>query len=238
MKMTTPELEGPRFKVLNLKTLKDSCEKAFGWKPRARQLQTAHTEVLKKLEEEEHDLPYVCGKCQSPIDGDIEVCWACGVVLDDTEDPQIDAEELQKRAKKVGVQVDGRDRNEVVEEVERKEKERRDKTRQSDLSGIEADQINEKLAEHLPDGWTKKRNGQYTTYYDNNLVRRFAVFRRGLNVHFSVDDGFLDEIDGLEFHDAVERKRRHLGRSNYFYVGEIAKDVIAICLRVMRRYSG
>lgn len=236
--MKTPELEGPKFNLLKLADLKANCEAMLGFTPEKRKIRAAYEEVIKALEERGHELPYICGHCNSPIDGEMEKCWACGVVLDDEEDPTVQSDEVEARARKLGIDPDGKDREELTAEVEAAEKAKRAKTRDANLFCIEADRINEKLGELLPDGWRVKRSGQYNSYYDGNGNRRIAVFHRGLNVHFSVEDGVLDGVKHLEFLDAEERKRRHAGRTNYMFTGEISKDALEICATVMKRYDG
>ena len=106
-----------------------------------------------------------------------------------------------------------------------------------DLSGIEAQRLNELMTAELPDGWRKSKARQYYSYFDPSGVRRIAVFHRGLRICFTVDDGLLDDFDDLEFLDAAERKRRHFGRANYQFLGDVAKNALEICRRVFKRYS-
>jgi hypothetical protein len=236
--MTTPELEGPRFKLLNLNALKKHCGEVLDFEPKKRTIRGAYEEVLEELTRRKHETPYVCGYCNAQIDGEMERCWACGSVIDDDEeDPKMTDAEVSTRAKKLGIDPEG-EPEEVKAAVEAAERSRREKTRDADLSGIEAERINEKLTEQMPDGWRKSKANQYTSYWDPNGKRRIAVFTRGLNVHFSVDDGLLDGLEHLEYLDPEERKRRHAGRTNYLFTGEIAREAVEICAKVMGHYSG
>jgi hypothetical protein len=223
------------FKKFKLNDLKKNSESVLGFTPKNRKLKFAYNEVILFLEEKKLD--YACGNCKSPIDDKMSRCWACGDVLDEAEDPEMEVKEIERRAKKLGINTKKMELVDIITEIEKRESKIIANRRDSDLFCIEAKRINEKLGEILPDGWRITKSAQYNSYFDANGKRRIAVFHRGLNVHFSVDDGLLDTVENLEYLDPVERKRRHAGRSNYFYNGEISKNVIEICSMVMKRYS-
>ncbi len=224
---------GPNFKKFKLNDLKSNCKEVLGMTPMNRKLRFAYNEVILFLENKK--LEFECGNCNSPIDDKMKKCWACGDILED-EDPPMEESEIKERAEKLGIETD-KEVKEIKYEIEKTETDLRSKRRDSNLFCIESKNINEKLGQILPDGWRIAKSAQYNSYFDSNGKRRIAVFHRGLNVHFSVDDGLLDSIENLEYLDPIERKRRHAGRSNYFFNGEISKNVIEICAIVMKRYN-
>ena len=235
--MSTPELNEPKWENLKIATLRASSEETLGFKPTSKKLKEAWNEVRAKLEKK-GDLSYLCGKCNSPIDGDVVKCWACGAEITDDKDeensePAMVDSEVDKRAKDLGVE-DASDKESAIEDAEKKKAQSR---KNVDISVAEAQAINQKLTQDMPDGWRKKQSGQYTTYWDPNGVRRIAVFIRGFSVHFGVDDGMLDKKENVEFYDSRERKKRHFGRTNYVYVGDVSKKALELCAIVFKAYG-
>lgn len=238
-RMTTPELNEVEWKKLKLKTLVDSTSDVFEFKPRAKTIKEAFAEVVAELAARGVETPFVCGNCNAPIDEDSPKCWACGASLSDEqeeEEPEISPDELVARATKLKIDVDGKTPEEIaglIEAVERRKRE----SKRADMTGMEAKALNEKATELMGDGWRKKETGQYTGYWDPSGACRFCVFKRGLVVHFRVADGDLEGFKGVEFYDKEERRRRHYGRTNYAYVGDITKEAIAAIASVVEKYG-
>jgi len=236
--MTTPEIEPPRWEEMNLATLRTACKEVLEFTPKKRTIKGAYQEVLDHLAGEKHDLPYLCGHCNAAIDGEMPRCWACGAEIDDgDEEPEPTEETVQDRAAAAGVKSEGRSAADLEREVEKRESKNRAQNR-VDLTGLESQRLNQLLTEAMPDGWRKSVSKQYIAYWDPAGARRLAVFNRGLAIHFTVEEGFLDGLKDVTHLDAEERKRRHFGRVNYLYVGDVAKDALAICKKVFRRYKG
>lgn len=234
--------KGPRWKLISLPSLKESAKDVLGIEPQERTVRAAYEELLGKLQGRE--LAYVCGRCSSPIDGEMRRCWACGAVISDgEEDPEMKLEEIQSRAKSLGISIyDGKNRKNketLSAEIEAIEKRRRETNRDVDLRGIEAQKLNEALTEAMPDGWKKNVGKQFTSYLDPDHTRRFLVMFRGLRVHFSVDDGFFPDPlpEGCQFLDAETRHKKHFGRDNYIYTGDISKVVLAMAKKVFSKYA-
>ena len=239
--VSTPGIDGPKWKLMNLAGLSESTKEVLKFKASKRTLKGAYEEVLAYLRGRNVELPYNCGRCNAPIDAEMGQCWACGSAFSDSTgegEPEISFTELKERAKRLGIEVKGKDPATLVGEIEAAEARRRasSKARDADLVGIEAVQLNLKLVELMGDRWRPRVSNQYTTYSDPNGVRRIAVITKGLVVHFSVDDGFLDGINGLVFLTKEDRRKRHYGRTNYIYNGDISKDVLEICKKVLRHY--
>lgn len=239
---TVPE-KGPRWKVLSLQTLKESTKEVLGLEVAERTVRGAYEEVMGKLTGRE--LEYVCGRCNAPIDGEMKLCWACGAAIseDGEEEPEMKLEEIQARAKALGIAITANNTRKTKEvltkEVEAAETRRRTAaSRGADVHGIEAQKLNEALTEAMPDGWTKTVSKQFTSYWDPDHVRRIIVMFRGLRVHFGVEDGFFGEKlpEGCEFLDAEERRRRHFGRDNYVYRGDVAKEALQLSAKVFKKY--
>lgn len=237
MSASIPELDGVKFDRLNLTTLRASCGDVLKFEPTGRKLREAYEEVLGFLNTSWKALEYLCAHCRSPIDDEMEKCWACGSVFGKEEDPPIEGVELEERARKLGVDSEGKSEEELVTSIEEAESERRSSLNDANLSTMESKHLNERLTEELPDRWRKKVTKMYTGYYDPNKVRRIAVGHRGLKLEFIVTDGYLDDFDDLEYLDEPERRRRHCGRSNYFFRGDVSEDALKICRRVFSRYS-
>ena len=233
--------KGPRWKVLSLQSLKESAKEVLGLEIAERTVRGAYEEALSKLTGRELD--YVCGRCNAPIDDKMNRCWACGAVISDgEEDPEMKLEEIQTRAKALGIPITAsgtrKTKDVLLKEVEAAETRRRN-VRSTDVHGIEAQKMNEVLTGKMPDGWTKTVSKQFTSYWDAEHVRRFIVLFRGLRVHFAVDDGFFPDPlpEGCEFLNVEERRKRHFGRDNYVYRGDVAKDVIEMAEKVFKKYA-
>jgi len=235
--MSVPELEGPRFKQLNLSTLRKTSAEVLGFEPQGRKIREAHAEVMAELDRRRHELPYVCGRCNSSLDGEMSKCWACGsVIQDEAEDaPRMTTEEVESRAGKLGIDPGEKGEEELRAEVEAAEKRKRN--RRGDLGGMEAERLNEQLTEAMGDGWRKDRTKLYISYFDPSGQKRIGVYNRGLQVQFSVNDGVLDHFENLEFLDKDARRRRHTGRTNYIYVGDVSREALEVALFVLRKYS-
>lgn len=232
---TVPE-RGPRWKILSLQTLKNAAKEVLGYEVGARTVRGAYEEVLAHLEG--RTLEYVCGRCGAPIDDKMPNCWACAGAISDEEDPEMKESEVKSRAKSLGIQVSGKTAKELKREIEAAEAKRRSSARSTDVRGMEAQKINEALTEAMPDGWSKRVVKQFTTYWDGTH-KRIGVLCHGLRINFSVEDGLFGEDlpEGLEFLSAEERKRRHFGRDNYVYRGDVAKVALSLCAKVFKRYG-
>lgn len=237
MNSSIPELEGVKFDRLNLATLKTSCGEVLKFEPVGRKLREVYEEVLEFLNGNWTKLEYLCAYCRSPIDDNMEKCWACGSVFGEEEESSMENAELEERARKLGVDPEGKSEKELMTVIEEAETVRRSNLKDANLSTLESKRLNERLSEELPDRWRKKVTKMYTGYYDPNEVRRIAVAHRGMKLEFIVTDGLLDDFDDLEYLDESERRRRHCGRSNYFFHGDVSEDAIKICRRVFSRYS-
>jgi hypothetical protein len=225
----------PIWNVLNVRTLREASKEVLDVTPKGRTLRSAYAEVYEKLRGSDRDLAFTCQNCGSLIDDEMQKCWACGLIFRE-EGEEVVEDELVERAKKLGFDVSALTREEALERIEAEETRRRTETRDVDLLTIEASKLNERLTEEMPDGWRKKQSKHYTTYFDRDGVRRFAVFHRGLRVQFSVDDGFLDGFSELTFLSKEERRKKHYGRVNYEYTGSTGKYVSDLAKRVFEKY--
>lgn len=235
--MTTPELNEVKWNRLKFSMLKASIKEVYDIEIEAKQIKPAFVEGLSAMREKGIDTPFYCGHCNVPIDETSSKCWACGsTIKDESDEPEIDPDELVQRAIGLKIDVEGKTQDELIGLIEAVERRKRDRKR-GELSGVESAALNERISQLIGEGWRKKRTGQYTGYWDGNGKRRVAVFHRGLLVHFSVDDGDLVGFDGIEFYDAAERKRRHYGRVNFAYVGDISKDAYNACKFVIEKYQ-
>lgn len=229
---------GVNYKLLTLQTLRTSAQDVYGIITKKRTIKDAYEDVLAKIKEKGVELPFGCGACNAPLDETSPKCWACGAVIDDgSAEPKITRGELEERATRLKIEVDGKSDAELIGLIEAAERVKRDRKRDVDLTGIESAKLNEALTERMPDGWRKKQTGQYTSYWDSQGIRRIAVFNRGLNVHFSIEDGDINGYSTVDFYDAEERRRRHAGRTNYAYTGDLYKEAFEICELVFDKYS-
>lgn len=229
----------PKWKELSLRTLRASATEVLGREPIKRTMRGAYEELYLWLTRESgRELAFTCQVCESLIDDQMPKCWACGGVLSDDagEDPIADSE-LNERAEKLGLGTDGKSREEVTSAIEDAETKKRRTKQNVDLLGIESARLNEILTQDMPDGWRKTRSKQYTSYFDSNGSRRFAIWNSGLKVYFSVDNGFLDGFPDIEFFDAEERRKRHHGRTNYLFSGESSKVAVQLVRRVFEKYA-
>jgi len=236
-----PELEGPRWRYLALPTLRRNAREFEGLEVGAKTLKSAYAEVLEALRARGEDLSYSCGRCNSPINATSPRCWACGAVLGDDEgEPALSLEELRSRARNLGVSTRGRDADSLRAAVEEAERRRRERKRDGDLGGIEAKEIIRRLKEDLPDGWKPRENPRYVAFFDPEGVRRLAVKFRGLYLQFNVDDDFFEreKVPGLLHLDREERRKRHFGRTNWVYVGDLQKTALELARRVFEAYGG
>lgn len=242
----TPAPEtGPRWKVLSLQTLREAAKEVLGIEVAERTVRGAYEEALRSLEGRE--LEYMCGRCGAPLDEKMPRCWACAASISDgNEEDEMRLEEIQARAKKLGIAITAnntRKTNEaLLKEVEAAETRRRNlSARGADVTGMEAQKLNEAITVDLglPDGWTKSASKQFTSYWDGEHVRRVSVMLRGFKVCFCVDDGFFgtDLPDGLAFYHPEERKRRHYGRDNYIYTGDVSKVALKLVDAVFKKYG-
>lgn len=231
----------PNWPALNIRTLRESAKAVLGVDASKRTMKAAYAEVYKQLKASGRELDYTCQNCESLIDDQMERCWACGLVFNDRPDAEeeevVDAE-LVARAKKFGIETDGLSRDDLLARIEETETKTRAARRNVDFLTLESQKLNEKVTEAMPDGWTKNISKQYTAYFDPGMNRRVAVFNRGLKVHFSVEDGFLDGFPDLNFFTKEQRRAKHFGRTNYEYAGDTAKYALDLCLRVMCQYGG
>lgn len=241
MSASIPELDGVKFDRLNLTTLRASCGEVLKFEPTGRKLREAYEEVLGFLNERAwgswRALEYLCAYCRSPIDDEMEKCWACGSVFGDEKESSMESTELEERARKLGVDTEGKSEEELTTEIEEAETLRRLNLKDANLSTLESKRLNERLSEELPDRWRKKVSNQFVGYHDPSGIRRVGVFHRGLKLVFTVEDGMLDDFDDLEYLDDSERRRLHYGRSNYVFRGDVSEDALKICRHIFSRYS-
>lgn len=220
---------------LTLDRLLDSCESVLGRRPEERTITAAYHRAKEFFEAVAVDMErYECGHCQAPTSVDLIRCWACGRSLEFPT--QLTFEQLKSRAKEIGVpDWDLMTEDRLRKSVSAVESRKRDQL-DEDLICLDFKFLIYALESMLPDGWSKKQSKTGVSYYDRNRRRRLFVPVKGVAVQFSVTDGELDGVDGLEFHDKDERRGKHLGRSNYTYVGDIVSQVIDICRDVFERY--
>lgn len=226
----TPE---PNWTALNVRTLREAAKDVLGIKTSKRTMRTAYADIHGRLKGGVRELEFTCVNCNSLIDDKMPRCWACGLIFNEEseDEPVVDAE-LVERAKKIGVDPEGKSREDLLEAIEEVETRTRKARQDVDLLTIESARLNEQLTEAMPDGWSKKISKQYTSYFDGDRTRRIAIYHRGLRVQFSVDDGFLDGFAELEFFDADQRRAKHFGRVNYVYNGDTAKYAFDLVKRV------
>ena len=237
--MTAPELSDPKWDILKLQSIRENVVEVLKFEISAGTIKEAYVEVVTKLRNRGDAIDWACGNCNAAIDNVVNKCWACGAGIDEeVAEPAMALEELRRRARSLKVSDEG-----TIEEIEARVEEaeqarvKQRKHRRGDVGGIEADGLNKRIQAAMGEGWTKKRVRQYTSYWDPSGVKRILLFHRGLTVHFAVKDGELDDVENLLFMDDKERKRRHFGRDNYRYEGEVAKEVLEICLKVLGMYT-
>lgn len=228
----------PKWSELNVRTLKGSAKEVLGFETDKRTMKTVYADLHGRLKETERELVFTCQNCHSLIDDDMERCWACGLIFTEgSEEPVVD-DELVERAKKLGIDVDGKDRAGLLSAIEDLETRTREARKNVDLLTLESKRLNDQITEAMPDGWSKKVSRQYTAYFDVDRVRRIAIFNRGMKVCFSVEDEMLDGFADLVFFDREARRAKHYGRTNYEYGGDIAQYALDLCKRVMKKYGG
>jgi hypothetical protein len=229
----------PNWAALNIRTLRESARDVLGIESERRTMKTAYAEIYERLRETDRELVYTCQNCNSLIDDQMERCWACGLVFrdDDAQEEKVVDVEVVERARKLGIDVEGKDRDELVKAIEDLEMKTREARRSVDLLVLESKQLNDAVTAAMPDGWSKKVSKQYTAYFDADRTRRLGIFHRGLRVQFSVDEGFLDGFPDLTYYSPDDRRAKHYGRVNYEYQGDTSKFALDLCQRVMKRYG-
>lgn len=232
-----PATVEPKWASLNLATLKKAAKETLGLTPKKRTLKGAYAELEDGLRKTDRVLEYTCQECGSLLDAEMPRCWACGLVLnDDEEDEKVVNSELISRAKRLGIASEGLERDDLLAKIEAAETKARSAKVDADLHRLESKRLNVEAVENMPDGWKKKELKHYITYFDSNGVRRIAILHRGLKVEFSVEDGILDGFPDVEFFGAEERRKRHHGRTNYIYSGDIYKTALDLVKRIFGEY--
>lgn len=198
-----------RYQKLNINKIKKNCKKLFDYEIKSKILKKIIEEVIDYLDFD--DIKTCCNNCKVPINNDLKYCWACSSIFDYNSEIK---ESLNIKSDK-----------EFIKET------------RSIIGRMDSRLINQKLTELMPDGWKKENRKPYFSYFDHEGTRRISVMKRGLDVHFTVEDGFLDNIDNVDFYDAKERRRRHYGLENYRYVGDYVNEVVEIAKKVFRKYS-
>lgn len=234
------ELRGPKWSVLSLPALRRNAAEIAGLEaPKSRTLKAAFEEVREALRARGDDLSYACGRCNAPVGIDLPRCWACGATFDGDPEPEITLAELRDRARRLGISTRGKDADALRTEIEAAEKRRIEGRRSGDLGTLESTEIIANLTRLMPNGYRRKNNPRYTAFFEKGGRRRIGVKYRGLSVHFSVDDGFFDgekDVHGLVYLDAEERRRRHYGRTNYVYEGDLQRVAIRLAEKVFGAY--
>jgi RNA polymerase subunit RPABC4/transcription elongation factor Spt4 len=228
----------PNWSALNIRTLREASKEVLGLESTKRTMKSAYGEIREKLLKMDRELLFTCQNCDSLIDDKMDRCWACGLAFkDEVEEETVVEAEVVERARKLGIEVEGKDRANLLKEIEGVEGKTRDARRSVDLLTLESQRLNEQITEEMPDGWSKKTSKQYTAYFDSDRTRRVAIFHRGLKCHFSVDDGFLDGFPDLAFFDEESRRAKHFGRANYEYAGDMAKYAFDLFKRILKKYK-
>jgi hypothetical protein len=236
MTMTTEINPEPTWDALNVRTLRESAKEVLEFSPKKRTLRSAYAEVYDKLKESGRELAFTCQNCGSLIDDEMEKCWACGLVFRD-EGEEVVEDEVLERAKKLGLDVSALSEEEALERIEAAETKSRKSKENVDLLAIESKKLNERVAEEITDGWRAKRQKQFVAYFDPQGTKRFGIYHRGLKVDFLVEDGFLDGFPDVTFYDKDERRKRHFGRVNYQYLGDMANQAFDLIRRAIKQYS-
>jgi hypothetical protein len=176
------------------------------------------------------ELTYACGRCRAPTDATLPRCWACGADLDDAPEspPELSLEELQRRARVLQLppEVVALPRERLVEEIDREENRRRAAGVRGPGRGEERRRILAWLTEAMPDCWRISRHRAYTAF--RGPPGKIHVFETGIAIHFVLaDPTALEGVAGARFVDADERRRRHLGRTNFELVDLAALEAVA-----------
>lgn len=201
----------------------------------ARTLKAAYSEVVSVIESI-GELPDQCKACGSLLPKHIDRCWACGRTLPPCDHVD-DLVELKNHAFELGVEdFDSLGPIELKREVAAAERRMKDAC-DRDLLEIEPIKLNEYLTEQLPSGWRKRQSSHYTSYYDRSNTKRITVPYRGLRIQFAVEDGFFKGVREMKFSDAQDRKRLHMGRSNYMYMGDIFQEIVDHCEKIFETYT-
>jgi RNA polymerase subunit RPABC4/transcription elongation factor Spt4 len=227
----------PTWKVLTLPALKTSAKEVLGRTPKKRTIKGAYEELYVYLTKESgRDLSFTCQNCGSLIDDEMEKCWACGLVFSEDSEEEVVDTELSARARRLGIDPEGKERDELLEAIEAAETKARKAKENVDLLAIESQKLNEALIEAMPDGWRPSRVKQFTAYFDPQGVKRIGVYHRGLKIDFLVDEKFFDGFPDVSYFSPEERKKRHFGRVNYQYNGDMANQAIELVKRVFSKY--
>lgn len=213
---------------LNLKGVRENSGLVAPNAPSGGTLRNLLEHVVGVFVDEGVQLPFYCSNCGVPVGYNHTECWACGESLEVESAVAIGVSELRDRAKLLGVEgYEDMDFLDLAECVELKElKKREQRSSRLNMTKEEAKYLRGRVAEILPKGWSINCNRQHVAYFDLDGVRRFAIFMRGIKVHFSVPDGFFGGIEDMEFLDREERVKRHYGRTNYTYEGEVSSRVL------------
>lgn len=240
--MSKREFEGPRWKSLSLDVLRRSSKTILSREPAERTLKAAYREVLQALEASGAELRFRCGRCNSPVSAELPRCWACGAVLEEeVETDRMVEEEVKRRAQRLGIPTRDKMPEQLRGEVEAAEARRRTKVKDADLTRIEFRTLKARFIKEMPDGWFVKENvpSKYCSFRDHGGVGRIILFYRGLRVGFATDGEaeFLRDVPGMMFYDEAERKRRHFGRMEWVYQGDVSKEALDAALRVMLHFD-
>lgn len=228
----------PNWSALNIRMLRESSKEVLDLESSKRTMKTAYSEIYEKLIETDRELVFTCQNCNSLIDDKMARCWACGLVFrDESEEEEVVDDELVERAKKFGIETSSKTREELLAAIEETETKTRAARCNVDFLTLESKKLNELVTEVMPDGWSKKVSRQYTAYFDSDRARRVAIFHRGLKVHFSVEDTFLDGFPDLVFFDEKSRRAKHYGRVNYEYAGDTAKYALDLVKRIITKHG-
>lgn len=227
---------------LTIDVLRESCDVVLGWRPESVLIGEAYREAeltfRGRAKNKGWSVQFSCGNCGAPAVEEVGVCWACGLAFRREVPPERVRPELERQARSLGVEdPDLMTPDELVRSVREAEERIRLRT-DRDLLEWEARSLNAKLRQAVPDDWVVKEARTGTTYFDPGNRRRIFVPHRGISVLFSVRDGEMDGRNDLVFYEHAERQRRHLGRSNYQYEGDLSREVLEYCFEVVDLYRG
>lgn len=224
----------PVWHKLQHRRLVKSVKEVLDYDVKSRTVKAAYAEVVALLEPRGL-LEYQCRACGSLLPESLMRCWACGRSLPPPAPDNVS--DLKNRAFELGISNFGAlnldELKKAVDLAERKIKELCDR----DLLEIEPIKLNEHLSEIMPAGWRKRESSHYTSYYDTTNTKRITVPYRGLRIQFAVEDDFFKGSKNMSFSDAQDRKRLHLGRSNYMYTGDIFKEIVEHCEKIFETYN-
>jgi len=232
-----PELEGPRWKVLTLQTLRAYAAEVLGVEVSGKTIRAAYDAAVAYLEEQGFELSYACGRCNCRVHDQLERCWACGAVFREAEEVRVQEEEVKDRARRLGISIRGKSEDTLREEIEIAERNKRVRKRDADIGALEARGLGDEITNLMPASWSKSEAVTYFAFRDSNGVKRITLNKKGLMLRFAVEDGSLDSISHVSFIDKDERLKRHFGRDNYLYNGSSTREAIQVVNAVIKRYS-